>query len=119
MSVDPQWQLYNDEQRREMGLGPSTKPDDPAFILLLDEHVTVPMVHDDRCYICNDPEFAQMGLPLCRPCPRCSQKAGQSAGHVAADDSVCTVCDWCEDDEFENAIFWLHMRGDTIKLRGT
>src|SRR3990167_1603308 len=39
-------------------------------------------VHSDCCYICQDPEFALMGLPLCYPCSECG-------GHVAADDSRC------------------------------
>lgn len=45
------------------------------------------------CYICEDPEFARMGLPLCRACPKCG-------GHVAADD---TVCDDCGHDSMEDA----------------
>lgn len=68
-----------------------TQKDDPAFALLLDGHVTTPVVHRDDCFICEDPEFARMGLPLCRPCPRCG-------GHVAADDSVCDDCDLDELD---------------------
>lgn len=60
--------------------------DDPAMHLLLDEYVSaVADVHRDSCYICRDPEFAQMGMPLCRPCPECG-------GHVPADDSVCDDC---------------------------
>lgn len=42
-------------------------------------------VHDDDCYICRDPEFAMMGLPLCYACSKCK-------GHVPADDCICTVC---------------------------
>lgn len=38
-----------------------------------------------NCYICRDPDFAQMGLPLCTSCSKCK-------GHVAADDSVCDDC---------------------------
>lgn len=37
------------------------------------------------CYICMDPDFARMGLPLCRTCPDCQ-------GHVPADDTVCSDC---------------------------
>ena len=50
------------------------------------------------CYICEDPEYALMGLPLCTACPKCS-------GHVAADDSCCDDCghdsyeSWCEEQE--------------------
>jgi hypothetical protein len=66
---------------------------DPARWMLEDDFTTTPTVHDPSCYICRDPEFAQMGLPLCRPCPYCSMKQdGKHAGHVPADDTVCTVC---------------------------
>jgi hypothetical protein len=44
-------------------------------------------VHDAECYICNDPDYAAYGLPLCYPCPICG-------GHIAADDNVCDVCGW-------------------------
>ena len=79
-----------------------TQPDDPAMILLRDSHTTTPVVHDPDCFICMDPEFAQMGLPLCRPCPEC-QKNGRGTGHIPADDIVCSVCDYDELDspEFE------------------
>lgn len=69
---------------------PATRPSDPAYILLLDEYVSVPRVHRDGCYICEDPEFSQMGLPLCQPCPRC--QAGGRVGHMAADDPECDDC---------------------------
>jgi hypothetical protein len=58
---------------------------DPAYLLLIDGVETVPVVHKKTCYICEDPEFAQMGLPLCRKCPACG-------GHIAADDTVCDDC---------------------------
>ena len=61
------------------------KPSDPAYWMLLDGVETKPVVHSDTCYICRDPEFAQMGMPLCRACPACG-------GHVAADDTVCDGC---------------------------
>ena len=92
-------------------------PSDPAFFMLLDKFVSHPVVHDQRCYICRDPEFAQMGMPLCTPCPACLRRQetcgaceGQggvngepcsdcltsgltgSMGHIAADDDTCTVC---------------------------
>ena len=50
------------------------------------------------CYICEDPEYALMGLPLCTACPKCG-------GHVAADDTCCDDCGrdsyeiWCEEQE--------------------
>jgi hypothetical protein len=42
-------------------------------------------LYRDYCYICRDPEYAAMGLPLCRRC-------GECGGHVAADDCVCDDC---------------------------
>jgi len=61
------------------------KPDDPAYWMLFDGVTTTPVVYSPDCYICNDPEFAQMGLPLCRKC--------SCGGHIAADDSVCDDCE--------------------------
>lgn len=46
---------------------------------------SISQVYSEDCYICNDPEYALMGLPLCYPCRYCG-------GHVAADDSVCDEC---------------------------
>lgn len=39
-------------------------------------------VYNSTCYICQDYEFALMGLPLCYPCPKCG-------AHTPADDTVC------------------------------
>ena len=62
------------------------RPDDPAYWLLSTGHVSTKEVHREGCYICEDPEFAQMGLPLCQPCKRCG-------GHVQADgDGTCDDC---------------------------
>lgn len=69
----------------------AARPQDPAFWMLLDGHTSTPVVHRDGCYICEDPEFAQMGLPLCRACPDCI-RAGRGLGHVPADDDVCDEC---------------------------
>lgn len=72
-------------------------PADPAFRLLLDDFTSehAPGVQEiglERgCYICQDPEFAQMGLPLCRKCPECVRQ-GRGPGHIPADDSVCDEC---------------------------
>lgn len=64
------------------------KQDDPAYWMLKDNFVTVPTVHRDDCYICTDPEFAQMGMPLCKPwCHVCP-----GGGHMPADDDVCSDC---------------------------
>lgn len=68
---------------------------DPAEWMLYDEFTTTPVVHQVGCYICEDDEFARMGLPLCRKCRKC-QEAGRGDGHIAADDSACDVCGWDE-----------------------
>lgn len=66
------------------------QPDDPAY-WMLEQGLADPSkrsttaVYSKRCYICKDPEFALMGLPLCYPCEKCK-------GHVAADDTVCDDC---------------------------
>ena len=64
-----------------------TSTKDPAYELLLDGHTSTPnmSIFKDDCFICLDPEFAQMGLPLCYPCEVCK-------GHVSADDTVCDDC---------------------------
>lgn len=66
-----------------------THPLDHAYDLLLDDFTTTSAVYDPDCYICADPEFAQMGLPLCYECDNCN-------GHVPADDSICTNCGFCQ-----------------------
>ena len=96
----------------------AARPQDPAFWMLLDGHTSTPVVHRDGCYICEDAEFAQMGLPLCRPCPECIRRrqacgackgSGSTPdhtpctdclaggftgglGHVPADDDACDEC---------------------------
>lgn len=62
-----------------------TKPNDPAFWMLYDGVESTPIIHSPDCYICTDPEYARMGLPLCRKCPRCG-------GHIPADDETCDDC---------------------------
>lgn len=64
-----------------------TWPDDPAAWMLRDDFTSTPVsgLYRGDCYICRDPEFAQMGLPLCYECPLCR-------GHVPADDTICTDC---------------------------
>lgn len=84
------FQNIGDFEREQRGLGPRTKPSDPAYALLLDDYTSTPRVHREGCYICEDPEFAQMGLPLCTPCPRC--QAGGRTGHMPADDPRCDDC---------------------------
>ena len=63
-------------------------PRDAAFWMLLDGKTSTPVVHRRGCYICEDPEYAAMGLPLCWKCPRCG-------GHIAADDENCDDCMYC------------------------
>ena len=73
-----------------------TQPTDPAYALLLNGHTSTPEVFRIGCYICEDPEFAQMGLPLCQQCPFCKARTSRQVfkeyGHVAADDSECDDC---------------------------
>lgn len=63
----------------------SLPDNDPCQWMLHDEFTSKPTVHKDGCYICEDPEFVQMGLPLCYPCQYCG-------GHVAADAIICDNC---------------------------
>lgn len=51
-------------------------------------------VYNERCYICRDPEFALMGLPLCYPCPVCG-------AHVPADDTTCDDGHELEPEDWE------------------
>lgn len=67
------------------------KTTDPAYFLLQDGVTSTPRVYEDSCYICRDPEFAAMGLPLCQECPECL-KAGRGTGHIPADDEECDYC---------------------------
>lgn len=67
------------------------KPSDPAY-WMLEQGLRDPSKRSKQtgpkreyCYICQDPEFSMMGLPLCIACYVCG-------GHVAADDSVCDDC---------------------------
>lgn len=46
---------------------------------------STPQIYREGCYICRDPDFAAMGLPLCYRCRNCE-------GHVPADDEVCDDC---------------------------
>lgn len=74
-----------------------TQPGDPAMELLQDPNIfsvkKAGVLHDDSCYICLDPEFAQMGMPLCYPCEACTANPDvPHSGHVPADDTLCTVC---------------------------
>jgi hypothetical protein len=63
------------------------KPSDPAYWMLEEglsgmRAIKKSEVYNSDCYICNDPEFALMGLPLCYPCVICGT-------HTPADDCVC------------------------------
>lgn len=109
---------YQDGDRGAIAHSVAMNPSDPAFLLLLAGKRSVPVVHDENCYICRDPEFAAMGMSLCSPCPDClrrqvkcpacqgaaslpggapcaeCQAAGWTGpmGHIPADDAACTVC---------------------------
>lgn len=71
------------------------RPNDPAQILKRDSYFTTPIVYDEKCYICTDHEFAEMGLPLCRVCKSC-QEFKRGSGHIPADDTICTMCGYDE-----------------------
>lgn len=63
------------------------RPEDPAYWLLErgrkdPSKRSATTVYQEGCYICEDPEFSMMGLPLCYPCRFCG-------AHVAADDCIC------------------------------
>jgi hypothetical protein len=61
------------------------KPSDPCYWMLSDPNIYStpdPSVYNDKCYICRDPEYAQMGMSLCYACAACG-------GHVPADDVEC------------------------------
>jgi len=63
------------------------RKDDPAYWLLErgladPSKRSVSTVYNSNCYICRDPEFSLMGLPLCYPCKVCG-------AHVPADHTVC------------------------------
>jgi len=78
------------------------KKTDPAYRLLEQgrqnpEMRTVATVYKKDCYICEDPEFSLMGLPLCYPCWACG-------GHVAADEGTCDACGFDGLDERERSI---------------
>ncbi len=72
-------------------MSPRTRWPDPAYWMLFDGVETVPTTYAAFCYICNDPEYALMGLPLCRVCPSCG-------GHIPADDCQCDYCGSVEAD---------------------
>lgn len=88
---DDAWNRHEGGDRQALRHSVASKPYDPAFSLLLDDKRTTPVVHRDGCYICEDPEFAAMGLPLCFKCPACVRK-GETLGHIAADDTKCDTC---------------------------
>lgn len=74
-------------------------PDDPCYWMLEQGRKdpskrSKPEVYQEGCFICEDEEFALMGLPLCYACESCG-------GHVPADDTVCTDCghDNCGEEE--------------------
>lgn len=84
------------------------RPDDPCYWMLFDDVETTPVIYDPDCYICNDPEFARMGLPLCRKCPYCG-------GHVPADDDVCTNCGGNERTFYEQETIELEVCHDRLE----
>lgn len=64
--------------------------------------VSTTTVYNDRCYICNDREFALMGLPLCYPCEVVIDGV-KCGAHIPADDEEC--------DEGHNMRVWHESNG--------
>lgn len=60
-------------------------PDFGGLPVLPKSEQPVAGAYSPSCYICRDPSFKAMGLPLCRRCRFCG-------GHIAADDVVCDDC---------------------------
>jgi hypothetical protein len=54
-----------------------------------------PVVFREGCYICEDPEFSLMGLPLCRKCEAC-ELSDCTKGHIPADDEECDCCGYSD-----------------------
>lgn len=79
------------------------KTSDPAYFLLSGGHTSTPTVHRSGCYICEDPEYARMGLPLCKPCPECMRNAKNEGdmGHIPADEPVCDDCGYDLQEAYE------------------
>jgi hypothetical protein len=66
-------------------------------VLYDDKYTSTPSgPYRSDCYICRDPDFAQMGLPLCRKCAKCD-------GHIPADDTICSDCGNDEMDDYAEA----------------
>lgn len=69
---------------------------DPAYWMLEEgrakvesgEGVKRSKVYRSTCYICKDPEFALMGLPLCYPCTAVVDGV-ECGAHTPADDIEC------------------------------
>jgi hypothetical protein len=76
------------------------QPGDPAHWMLSDEHTTKPEVNRPGCYICSDPEFAQMGMPLCKMCPQCVGRE-TGTGHIPADGEECDDCGYNLREHYE------------------
>lgn len=71
------------------------QPGDPAYSMKFDGHRSVPVIFRAGCYICEDSEFAQLGMSLCTICCKCG-------GHVPADDGRCDDCGYeCNPDCYE------------------
>lgn len=100
-SSGPKYDVENGLKLDQYGNGervPSSpnplKSDDPAYWMLkrgqdiqngsIDDPdwITTTTVYNQNCYICKDPEFSLMGLPLCYPCSTCG-------AHTPADSSMC------------------------------
>jgi hypothetical protein len=94
--LDPNRKILSPEEQLRYALETTMSSDDPAYWMLFDGYESVPdkTVYRGNCYICRDPDFARMGLPLCYGCSKCG-------GHVAADDTICDDCGYDQLDDIE------------------
>jgi hypothetical protein len=92
----PNKKVLSPEEKLRYAEETTMSPGDPAYWMLFDGRESAPdkTVYREYCYICRDPDFARMGLPLCRRCVKCG-------GHVAADDSRCDDCGYDQMMELE------------------
>ena len=75
------------------------KTSDPCYWMLEQGRAdpskqSIPTAYDEDCFICRDPEFALMGLPVCYPCSKCQH-------HIAADDPRCAGCGYDNSDDYQ------------------
>ena len=85
--LGPNRKVLSPEEELRYAMETTMSSDDAAYRMLFDGFESVPVkdIYREECYICRDPDYARMGLPLCYKCTKCG-------GHVAADDTICDDC---------------------------